>query len=72
MERARGDGGGAARAVSATFHSPDALAPGVTITLGEDAAHHARVREELPVRGLALSRSDPAIPTVYTDADPGR
>lgn len=31
-------------------------------------AHHARVREELPVRGLALSRSDPAIPTVYVDA----
>ncbi|QIG40335.1 nicotinate phosphoribosyltransferase [Microbacterium sp. 4R-513] len=30
--------------------------------------HHARVREELPVRGLALSRSDPAIPTVYVDA----
>jgi nicotinate phosphoribosyltransferase len=29
--------------------------------------HHARVREELPVRGLALSRSDPAIPTVYID-----
>jgi nicotinate phosphoribosyltransferase len=31
-------------------------------------AHHARVREELPVRALALSRSDPAIPTVYVDA----
>ncbi len=30
-------------------------------------AHHARVREELPVRGLALSRSDPAIPTVFVD-----
>ena len=30
--------------------------------------HHARVREELPVRALALSRSDPAIPTVYVDA----
>ncbi|HEX5858481.1 MAG TPA: nicotinate phosphoribosyltransferase [Microbacterium sp.] len=30
--------------------------------------HHARVREELPVRGLALSRSDPALPTVYIDA----
>ena len=26
------------------------------------------VREELPVRALALSRSDPAIPTVYVDA----
>ncbi len=31
-------------------------------------APHARVREELPVRALALSRSDPALPTVYTDA----
>lgn len=30
--------------------------------------HHAMVREELPVRALALSRSDPAIPTVYADA----
>ncbi|MGB4779249.1 nicotinate phosphoribosyltransferase [Microbacterium sp.] len=37
---------------------------------GVDAAraHHARVREELPVRALALSRSDPALPTVYRDA----
>lgn len=32
-------------------------------------AHHALVREELPVRALALSRSDPAIPTVYEDVD---
>ncbi|MGZ8804851.1 MAG: nicotinate phosphoribosyltransferase [Microbacterium sp.] len=32
-------------------------------------AHHSRVREELPVRALALSRSDPAIPTVYIDAE---
>ncbi|GAA2012317.1 nicotinate phosphoribosyltransferase [Microbacterium ulmi] len=31
-------------------------------------AHHAEVREELPVRALALSRSDPAIPTIYVDA----
>jgi len=31
-------------------------------------AHHARVREELPVRGLALSRADPAIPTRFVDA----
>jgi nicotinate phosphoribosyltransferase len=30
-------------------------------------AHHARVREELPVRALALSRSEPAIPTVFVD-----
>ena len=40
---------------------------------GEDGvrrarAHHARVREELPVRALALSRSDPALPTVFRDA----
>lgn len=32
-------------------------------------AHHLRSREELPVRALALSKSDPAIPTVYIDAD---
>jgi nicotinate phosphoribosyltransferase len=31
--------------------------------------HHARVREELPVRALALSRSDPAIPTVFIDVE---
>jgi len=30
--------------------------------------HHLRVREELPVRALALSRSDPAIPTVFVEA----
>ncbi|MGO1881234.1 MAG: nicotinate phosphoribosyltransferase, partial [Microbacterium gubbeenense] len=29
--------------------------------------HHLRVREELPVRALALSKSDPAIPTVFID-----
>ena len=47
---------------------PDAAFEG---TAGGEAAraHHARVREELPVRGLALSRSDPAIPTVYADAE---
>lgn len=31
--------------------------------------HHAAVREELPVRALGLSRSDPAIPTVWVDQD---
>lgn len=31
--------------------------------------HHLRVREELPVRALALSKSDPAIPTIFVDAD---
>ncbi len=47
---------------------PDAAHEGAA---GVEAAraHHARVREELPVRGLALSRSDPAIPTVYADAE---
>ena len=30
--------------------------------------HHLRVREELPVRALALSKSDPAIPTLFEDA----
>ncbi|WP_036283266.1 nicotinate phosphoribosyltransferase [Microbacterium luticocti] len=46
---------------------PDAAFEGVA---GVAAArvHHARVREELPVRALALSRADPAIPTVYVDA----
>ncbi len=31
--------------------------------------HHLKVREDLPVRALALSKSDPAIPTLYVDAD---
>ncbi|MFE1663749.1 nicotinate phosphoribosyltransferase [Microbacterium sp. P02] len=31
-------------------------------------AHHQRIREELPVQALALSRSDPAIPTIFVDA----
>lgn len=30
-------------------------------------AHHLRVRDELPVRALALSKSDPAIPTIFVD-----
>ena len=34
-------------------------------------AHHLRVREELPVRALALSKSDPAIPTLFIDAPEG-
>ena len=29
--------------------------------------HHLKVREELPVRALALSKSDPAIPTEFID-----
>ncbi|MCR2784510.1 MULTISPECIES: nicotinate phosphoribosyltransferase [unclassified Microbacterium] len=36
---------------------------------GVDAAraHHLQVREELPVRALALSRSEPALPTRFID-----
>src|SRR5918994_446635 len=32
-------------------------------------AHHSRARGELPVHALGLSRSDPAIPTVYVDVE---
>ncbi|MFK4789942.1 nicotinate phosphoribosyltransferase [Microbacterium sp. ZW T5_56] len=47
--------------IDATFEGP----------AGTTAAreHHAIVREELPVRGLALSKSDPIIPTVFVDAE---
>jgi len=60
-----------ARALQVTLMAagePDASYEGAA---GVEAAraHHARVREELPVRALALSRSDPAIPTVYVDAE---
>lgn len=34
-------------------------------------AHHLQAREELPVRALALSKSDPAIPTLFVDAGQG-
>ncbi len=34
-------------------------------------AHHLRVREELPVAALALSRADPALPTVYEEMGGG-
>ena len=47
---------------------PDAAAVGPT-GVGAARDHHLRVREELPVRGLALSRSDPALPTVYVDVE---
>lgn len=30
--------------MSATFHAPEPIAAGATVTLGEDVAHHARVR----------------------------
>jgi nicotinate phosphoribosyltransferase len=69
--------------VSAPAAHPDARALQVPLVVaGEpDAAyegpsgvqtareHHALMREELPVRALALSRSDPAIPTVFVDAE---
>ncbi len=45
----------------------DTAHEGVTGTAAA-RAHHLRVREELPVRALALSKSDPAIPTVFVDA----
>ena len=46
---------------------PDAAYEGPGgVTLARN--HHALVREELPVRALALSRSDPTLPTVYIDA----
>lgn len=39
---------------------------------GVEAArrHHAQVRAELPLSGFGLSRSDPAIPTVYQEGAP--
>lgn len=46
---------------------PDAAYEGAAgVTAARD--HHLRVRQELPLRALALSRSDPALPTVYVDA----
>lgn len=45
---------------------PDAAALGPDGVLAA-RAHHARVREELPVRALALSRSEPALPTEYVE-----
>ncbi|MFS0867168.1 nicotinate phosphoribosyltransferase [Microbacterium sp. 179-B 1A2 NHS] len=45
----------------AAYEGPDGVAAA--------RAHHLRVREELPVTGLALSRADPALPTVYEDVD---
>lgn len=46
---------------------PDAAALGPEGVVAA-RTHHAHVREELPVRALALSRSDPALPTEYVDA----
>ncbi|QKJ19154.1 nicotinate phosphoribosyltransferase [Microbacterium hominis] len=60
-------GSRALQVVLAEGGEPDAAAEGRT-GVRAARAHHARVREELPVRALALSRSDPAIPTVYVEA----
>lgn len=60
-----------ARALQTTLFSDGRAIADWTGPAGVQAAraHHARVMEELPVRALALSRSEPAIPTVYRDAD---
>ncbi|MFT4214872.1 MAG: nicotinate phosphoribosyltransferase [Microbacterium sp.] len=66
---ATADGHRDARALQVTLvdhGEPDADAEGAG-GVSAARAHHARVREELPVRALALSRSDPAIPTVFVD-----
>lgn len=70
-------------AVSSAAEHPDSRSLQVTLVEGGeiDSAyegvegtaaarqHHLRVREEMPVRALALSKSDPAIPTVFVDAE---
>ncbi|GEP46681.1 nicotinate phosphoribosyltransferase [Microbacterium saccharophilum] len=69
--------------VQTAADQPDARALQVTLVEGGEVdagalgpagvqtarAHHLRAREELPVRALALSRSDPAIPTVFVDVE---
>lgn len=69
--------------VQTAADQPGARALQVTLVAGGDVdaaylgadgvaaarGHHLRVREELPVRALALSRSDPAIPTVFVDVE---
>jgi nicotinate phosphoribosyltransferase len=59
------------RALQVTFVADGATDGSHEGPAGVTAAreHHSSVREELPVRALALSRSDPAIPTVYADQD---
>lgn len=58
------------RALQVTLVDRGEIAAGAEGPDGVAAArrHHARVREELPVRALALSKGDPAIPTVFLDA----
>lgn len=61
--------GAEGRALQVTFVEAgeiDAAHEGVDGTASA-RAHHLRVREELPVRALALSKSDPAIPTEFVD-----
>jgi nicotinate phosphoribosyltransferase len=65
------DGGGASRRARPAGDArragePDPAFEGPAASLARE--HHAIVREELPVTALALSRSDPALPTVYIDA----
>ena len=58
-----------ARALQVTLvdhGEPDPAFEGVA-GVSSARAHHAFMREELPVRALALSRSDPALETVYVD-----
>lgn len=59
-----------ARALHTLLYADGAPVAGFTGAEGVRAAreHHARVVEELPVRALALSRSEPALPTVYSVA----
>ncbi|GAA4763559.1 nicotinate phosphoribosyltransferase [Microbacterium gilvum] len=58
------------RALQAVLVEHGDIDPAAEGTQGVVAAraHHLAVREELPVRALALSKSDPAIPTVFSDA----
>ncbi|MFB8386781.1 nicotinate phosphoribosyltransferase [Microbacterium sp. NPDC055910] len=60
-----------ARALQVRFAEGGEIDPGFEGRDGVEPArrHHGRVREELPVRALALSRSDPAIPTAYLFSD---
>lgn len=60
-----------ARALQTTLvehGEPDAAYEGHA-GVAQARAHHLRVREELPLVALALSRADPALPTVYIDAE---
>jgi nicotinate phosphoribosyltransferase len=65
----RSDGGGSSRAralqVALVERRARPRIRGAGVARARE--HHAIVREELPVTGLALSRSDPALP-VYIDA----